>query len=166
PFFTYLSHYAVHLPLEAPDSLVQKYEEKLSHNPTQKSAIYAAMIENVDKNVGLLLDELDDLGLTENTVVIFYSDNGGESEATNNSPLRAGKGYLYEGGIRVPLMIKWPGRIVPNSTSDVPVISDDIFPTIMSIVGKGVVSPQDIDGISLTPILLGEKKSIKRDQLC
>lgn len=165
PFFIYLSHYAVHTPLEAPESLVRKYEKKLENNSTQKNAVYAAMIENVDTNVGRLLSELEQLELTENTIVIFYSDNGGLKSVTNNEPLREGKAYLYEGGIRVPLIIKWPGKILANSTCNKPVISDDLYPTIMDMIGKGVEPANDIDGLSLYPLLLGKEK-LNREQLC
>lgn len=165
PFFMYLSHYAVHSPLEAPDSLVKKYDDKMKINHSQKSAVYAAMIENVDHNVGRVLSELDELGLTDNTIVIFYSDNGGLNNSTNNAPLREGKGFLYEGGIRVPLIVKWPGHVAGGTTCEEPVISDDLYPTIMEMVGKGVKPAKDIDGLSLVPLLLGNKH-LKRDQLC
>ena len=164
PFFLYLSHYGVHTPMEAPLGLVEKYEKKLKNNPIQKNATYAAMIENMDANIGRLLNSLDDLGISENTIVIFYSDNGGEGKVTNNSPLREGKGYLYEGGIRVPLIIKWPGKITENSTSTIPVISDDLYPTIMDLIGKGTQSGKDLDGLSLKPILT-KGKTISRDKL-
>ena len=166
PFFTYLSYYSVHTPLEAPDSLVKKYEAKLKEHPVQKSATYAAMIEKVDDNVGRLLDEVDKLGLTDNTIVIFYSDNGGTTEATYNTPLREGKGYLYEGGIRVPLIFKWPGHIRPNTSCDVPVISEDLLPTIVDMAGKGAKLPDDIDGVSLLPLLEEKSGELNRDQIC
>ncbi|TDO05360.1 sulfatase [Sunxiuqinia elliptica] len=166
PFFMYLSHYAVHTPLEAPDSLVHKYEEKLKKNPVQKSATYAAMVEKVDDNVGRLLDEVDKLGLTDNTIVIFYSDNGGTTEATINTPLREGKGFLYEGGIRVPLMVKWPGHIKPDTQCDVPVISDDLYPTIMAMIGEGTKPGTDIDGVSLLSLMEQQANELGREQLC
>ena len=166
PFFTYLSYYSVHTPLEAPDSLVKKYEAKLKERPVQKSATYAAMIEKVDDNVGRLIEEIENLGLTNNTIVIFYSDNGGTTEATINTPLREGKGYLYEGGIRVPLIVKWPGRIRPNSNSDVPVISEDLLPTITDMVGEGTHTASDVDGISLLPLLEEKSAGLNRDALC
>ena len=123
------------------------------------------MIENVDNNVGRLFAELDNLGLTDNTIIIFYSDNGGTTKATINTPLREGKGFLYEGGIRVPLIIKWPSHIVGGTICDEPVISDDLYPTIMEMIGKGVKPAKDIDGVSLVPLLKG-KNQLKRDQLC
>ena len=165
PFFLYLSHYAVHTPLEAPDSLVKKYEKKIRSGQPQNNAVYAAMIESVDTNVGWLLDELESLGLTENTIVILYSDNGGTTEATNNFPLREGKGFLYEGGIRVPLIIKWPGAVKSGSLCHEPVISDDLYPTIMDMIGNGVEPATDIDGLSLVPLLLGQNR-LARKQLC
>jgi len=165
PFFVYLSHYAVHTPLEAPEELVKKYEEKLKKNPSRINPVYAAMIENVDSNVGRLLSEVEKLGLEDNTIVIFYSDNGGLKVVTNNEPLREGKGFLYEGGIRVPLIIKWPGKVRGNTTCEVPVISSDIYPTIMEMIGKGVEPAEDIDGMSLVPLLL-EKGNQNRNQLC
>ncbi len=165
PFFVYLSHYAVHTPLEAPDSLVKKYTLKIQGNTSQTNAVYGAMVDNMDSNVGRLLDELDKMGLTENTIVIFYSDNGGTTEATNNAPLREGKGFLYEGGIRVPLIIKWPGHVREGSLCDEPVISDDILPTIVDMVGKPAKMPANIDGVSLVA-LLKEKSSLDREQLC
>ncbi|AEL25664.1 sulfatase [Cyclobacterium marinum] len=164
PFFLYLSHYAVHTPLEAPDSLIKKYELKLEGQMEQKNAIYAAMIENMDWNVGRLLKSLDSLGLEGNTIVILGSDNGGEGRVTNNVPLREGKGYIYEGGIRVPLVIKWPGKVKPNSSSDVPVITDDMLPTIVEMAGLSNEN-QDIDGVSLLPLLTGEG-GWGRDRLC
>ncbi len=166
PFFVYLSHYAVHTPLEAPDSLVQKYKAKREKNPGGENATYAAMIEKVDDNVGRLLTELDNLALADNTIVIFYSDNGETTEATTNLPLREGKGFLYEGGIRVPLMIKWPGKIRPGTHCDVPVISDDIYPTIMQMAGKGTKPAKDIDGVSLMPLLKEESTELSREALC
>lgn len=165
PFFVYLSHYSVHIPLEAPDSLIQKYEKKMVSNHSQKSPVYASMIENVDNNIGRILSKLDKLGLTENTIIVFFSDNGGYLPSTDNTPLRQGKGFLYEGGIRVPLIIKWPGHVAGGTVCSEPVISDDLFPTIMDMVGYLKKPVKDVDGLSLVPLLSG-KKNIKRDQLC
>jgi len=164
PFFIYLSHYAVHTPLEAPDSLIMKYKDKLKTNNSQTNPVYSAMIENLDYNKGRLLAELNKIGIIENTIIIFCSDNGGTTEATTNTPLREGKGFLYEGGIRVPLIIKWPGIIVPGTTCDEPVISDDLYPTVLEMVGINGNSAE-IDGLSLVP-LLKENKQLKRDYLC
>lgn len=165
PFFMYLSHYAVHTPLEAPAAIVKKYEEKMKTDKSQKSAVYAAMIEAVDKNIGKLLKELDIQGLTNNTIIFLTSDNGGTTEATINTPLREGKGFLYEGGIRIPLIIRWPGIAAENSICDQAVITDDFYPTIMDMVGEGTKLATDIDGKSLVPLLLNNDL-IDRDMLC
>lgn len=165
PFFMYLSHYAVHTPLEAPKELVEKYERKMTSDHTQKDAVYAAMIEVVDQNIGRLLDTLEEQGLTENTIIFFASDNGGTTEATINTPLREGKGFLYEGGIRIPLIVKWPGVIQENSICDQMVITDDFYPTIVEMVGEGTVPAKDIDGLSLAP-LLRQEGLLERNKLC
>lgn len=162
PFFVYLSHYGVHTPLEAPDSLVQKYEQKLVGQTEQKDAIYAAMIENMDWNVGRLLNSLKASGQEENTIVIFCSDNGGLGTVTNNAPLREGKGFLYEGGIRIPLFIKWPGVVAGGSLSNEPIITDDLLPTIADMIGAE--APADVDGVSLIHLLKG-KKGLSREMV-
>ena len=155
PFFLYLSHYAVHTPLEAPEGLVQKYEEKLNRDGSQISAVYGAMVENLDANVGRVLSSLDDLGLSDNTIVVFTSDNGGTTRATNNAPLREGKGYLYEGGIRVPLIVRWPGYVAAGSSTDTPAISYDILPTVLELVSAAPLRNANLDGRSLAPVLTG-----------
>lgn len=162
PFFLYLTHYAVHTPLQAPRKLVEKYEAKLKHDQSQKNAVYAAMIEAVDTGVGRVLDTLDRLKLTENTVVIFFSDNGGSSRATNNHPLRGGKQDLYEGGIRVPLIVRWPGHVAASSNCDVPVISDDFLPTMAEAAGLSKSLPAELDGRSLMPLLTSESEMPSR----
>ncbi|HTU19202.1 MAG TPA: sulfatase-like hydrolase/transferase [Gemmataceae bacterium] len=140
PFFLYLAHYTVHIPLKAKAELVKKY--KRGRPGEQGNPIYAAMIESLDEGVGRILKKLDELKLTERTLIVFTSDNGGlcvmegpNTPATINAPLREGKGYLYEGGIREPLIVKWPNVIRPGSTSDVPVCSIDLFPTILDACG-------------------------------
>jgi len=162
PFFLYFSHYAVHLPLQAKPSLVEKYKAK-STSGGQTNAVYAAMIESLDDSVGRLLRKLEALGLQERTVVIFMSDNGGLwPQATSNAPLRAGKGYAYEGGVREPFIIKWPGATQPGSVCSVPVSSIDFFPTFLEMAGVQVPGP--VDGLSLVP-LLRQTGSISRDAL-
>lgn len=163
PFLLYLPHYAVHTPLQAPKDLVEKYEHKLETDKSQKNALYAAMIENLDYNVGRVLDCLDELKLNQNTVVIFASDNGGLAGVTHNDPLRQGKGYLYEGGLRVPLIVKWPGHIAPGSICDTPVTSDDLYPTLVDMAGKGCISNDIIDGKSILPLLLQKEQWESRD---
>ena len=122
------------------------------------------MIESVDNGVGRIL-KLDSLRIADNTIIILCGDNGGESEATSNAPLREGKGFLYEGGIRIPMIIKWPGHIKAGTTCDEPVIGSDLYPTIMQMIGKGVRPAIDIDGKSLLPLLLGKKKNL-HSELC
>jgi arylsulfatase A-like enzyme len=163
PFFLYLPHYAVHTPLQAPPDLVEKYRGKMQADRSQKSPIYGAMIENLDWNVGRLTSTLQELGLEEDTVFIFASDNGGELEATRNAPLREGKGYLYEGGIRVPLIVKWPGRAPEGSTCHAPVTSEDLYPTIVEMAGEGTASNEVLDGRSLVPLLEGSGGIGNRD---
>lgn len=154
PFFLYLTHYAVHTPLQAPEELVEKYRNKLD-GTEGVDPIYAAMVESLDTNVGRLLAEVDALGLTDNTLVVFYSDNGGLSSATNNAPLREGKAWLYEGGIRVPLIVKWPGTVAPGAVCDAPVIGSDLYLTICEAAGSKSQPGTDLDAVSLMPLLEG-----------
>lgn len=162
PFFLYFAPYAVHLPLQAKPEALAKYQAK---NPSdgQRNPVYAAMVENVDESVGRLWRKLEILGLEERTVMVFMSDNGGLwPQATSNAPLRAGKGHPYEGGIREPLIIRWPGATPPGSTCHVPVCSVDFFPTLLEIAG--VKSPGPVDGVSLVP-LLQQSGSLPREAL-
>ncbi len=147
PFLVYLSHYAVHTPLEAPASLIQKYLPLLQG--TGIDPVYAAMVDRVDTNIGRLLDSLDSWNLSENTVVFFASDNGGLATVTNNSPFRMGKGHLYEGGLRVPFIVRWPGHITPGSVNECSTISEDIFATILDISKANMKADVRIDGRSL-----------------
>jgi len=118
---------------------------------------YSGMIETMDINVGRILDKLEELDLEDQTIIFFMSDNGGlataEGSPTSNLPLRAGKGWLYEGGIREPMIIKWPGRSIPGSTCDVPVISTDFYPTILEMAGLDLMPGQHMDGVSLVPLM-------------
>jgi arylsulfatase A len=151
-FFLHLCHYAVHTPLEAKKETINKYETK--EKTGQDNAIYAAMIESVDLVLGRIIETLDELNLGDKTLVLFTSDNGGlKGHSTDNSPLRSGKGYPYEGGIRVPLIVYWTGVDEPGTTNETPVSSIDFFPTICDVTG--VMSPKNrtIDGESLVPIL-------------
>jgi len=160
PFFLYLPYYAVHTPIQAKEKFEQKYLEKGSDG-CQSNAAYAGMVDNLDRCIGLLLKEIQELDLRENTIVIFTSDNGGIRQISCQDPLRAGKGSYYEGGIRVPLAISWPGQIEAGDISEVPVINIDFFPTLMEIIGRNS-SGQDLDGISLWPILSGKTHSLER----
>lgn len=160
PFFLYLSHYAVHTPLRAKESVLNRYPSAPAPSGGQTNAIYAAMIESVDDSVGRIMKKLDDLHLTERTLVWFASDNGGLSveegpntPATSNAPLRGGKGFLYEGGIRIPCLIRWPGVIRGGTIDNALVSTVDVFPTIISAAGMPV--PGGLDGVDLAPVLRG-----------
>jgi len=160
PFFLYMAHHAVHVPLRAPASLIEKYKNK-AKGKYQKNAIYAAMIENLDHNVGRLCTTLDSLGITDNTIVVFYSDNGGSEPVTDNFMIRGGKGTPYEGGIRVPLIVKWPGKVKAGSRTDFPITGVDFYPTLLSIANGKVDVP--LDGVDVSSVFLGKKKEINRD---
>jgi arylsulfatase A-like enzyme len=157
----------------APDDLVKKYKAKKSPQAAmekqgdakrvrvnQGHAVYAGMVEAMDLAVGKVLDGLEELGLDENTVVVFMSDNGGVSTAggwpTSNYPLRTGKGWLYEGGIREPLIMRVPGITKPGSTCAEPVISMDFYPTLLELCGLPQLPEQHVDGVSLVPLLRGD----------
>ena len=175
PFFLYLPHYAVHTPLQAKTNLIEKYQAKAAkfatNGPTfirdngyrvrqiQNHPVYAAMVESLDESVGRILDQVTALGLEKNTVIIFTSDNGGLSTAegtpTSNLPLRGGKGWPYEGGVREPLLVKWPGVTQPGSVSHERIISTDYYPTLLEIAGLPARPRQHEDGISLVATLKG-----------
>ncbi len=182
PFFLQHSFYDVHTPLQARPALIEKYRAKAQRlglkdafvdepqyyvsaqgprrfRAVQNHAVYAAMVEEMDTAAGLILAQLDELGLAENTLVFFTSDNGGESTAggapTSNLPFRAGKGWVYEGGIREPWIIRLPGIARPGTTSAVPIISTDIFPTALAAAGVPLRQGLQIDGSNLLPLLRG-----------
>jgi arylsulfatase A-like enzyme len=169
PFFAYVAYYDVHTPLHAKEELVRKYEEKLARHPElgresgHHRPVYAAMVETLDTNVGRLLQALAETGLADNTLVIFTSDNGGFGNATAMRPLRGAKGMLYEGGIRVPLGVVWPGRVAPGSTSDEPVISLDFYPTLLEAAGVRPAAGLALDGVSLLPIATGRARTLGRE---
>ena len=161
PFYLYMSHHGTHTPIQRDDRFVQKY---LDAGMDEGQARYASMVEGIDKSLGDILDYLDRKGITDNTAIIFMTDNGGNSENkqkggvmhTQNKPLREGKGSVYEGGIRVPLMICWPGHIKEGMREDTPAIAEDLFPTILEIAGiRNPSVVQEVDGLSLIPELLG-----------
>ena len=162
PFFLYLPHYAVHTPLQAKKELIEKYKQK-KPNDDQNNAAYAAMIESADQGVGRIMAKLEQLNIVDNTIVVFYSDNGGHVGATSNAPLRGFKGMLYEGGIRVPLIIRWPKTIQPNTTCPTPVISIDFYPTFLQITGITKPKNQELDGLSLIPLLTGRNNFPQRE---
>jgi arylsulfatase A-like enzyme len=158
PFLLYLPHYSVHTPIMAKADRIARYEAAGKPPGLQNNSRYAAMIESMDDSIGRILGKLESLGLSANTVVVFTSDNGGlataegpHTPATNNGPLREGKGYLYEGGIRVPLLVKWPAEIKPATTCMTPTSSIDLFPTIADICELKRSHP--VDGVSWKPLL-------------
>jgi arylsulfatase A-like enzyme len=189
PFLVYLSFYTVHTPLQAPKELVEKYKKKAEKvagpefgeeeqvwpgakerqvRILQKHAVYAAMVESMDTHVGRVLAKIEELGLTDDTVVVFMADNGGlstsEGSPTSNLPLRGGKGWVYEGGIREPYLVKWPGVTRPGSTCDEPVVSMDFYPTMLEMAGLAQKPEQTLDGRSLVP-LLKQQGGVERDAL-
>jgi arylsulfatase A-like enzyme len=192
PFLLYLAFHSVHTPLQGREDLVAKYNAKRQtvldadereFGPEeqvwpvkderrvrlrQAHAVYAAMVEAMDEQVGRVLDRLEELGIADHTAVILMADNGGlstsEGSPTSNLSLRGGKGWVYEGGIREPFLIRWPGVTKPGSACDVPVISTDFYPTILDMAGLPLKKDQHLDGVSLTPLLKGGT-SIDRDAL-
>jgi len=162
PFLLMLWNYTVHWPMEAPQPLLEKYKSRTG--PGLNDTRYGAMIEAMDRSFGRLLAKLDELKLRENTLVIFTSDNGGFSGVADNRPLRAGKGYLYEGGIRVPLMVRWPGVIEPGRETDEPVISMDFAPTLLEVAGVPGRQRVASDGTSLLGLFQGEDQ-LHRDAI-
>lgn len=165
PFFLNLWFYTVHSPIEAPEELTAKFRVK-TPGQNHKDPVYAAMIHRMDQNVGRVLNKLDQMGVSDQTVVVFTSDNGGVDfdvrsiVPTSNSPLRSGKGTLYEGGIRVPMLVRWPGitESVRGSECETPVSSEDYFPTFTEHLGPEVI-PEAIDGMSLLPTLRAPQNS-------
>ncbi len=163
PFFLYLSLYAVHSPIEAKPELVEKYEGKLGEDG-EGHPTYAAMVEGVDSCVRRLRRRLTDLQIAENTILVFFSDNGGVPSRASNEPFRSGKGYLYEGGIREPLIVHWPGVTTPGSVCDEPVNSVDFFPTMWEMAAGNAEFPFEVDGWSLVSLLRGGQ-SLERNTL-
>jgi len=166
PTFVCLWTYNPHYPFEAPAELIPKYKGK--EGPGLKNAVYAAQLEATDRSVGRVLDAVGQLGLAKDTLVIFTSDNGGWDGATDNRPLRSGKGDLYEGGLRVPLIVRWPAvigpktAVKPGSTNDAPVISMDLTATILDAAGVKLGRDDALDGVSLRPLLEGKKLGRER----
>lgn len=185
PFLIYLSYYTVHTPLRAPADLIAKYaakagvevgapadpadfgeeeqvwprDEPRRVREVQNHAVYAAMVETLDTSVGRILDRLDALDLAEDTIVVFFSDNGGLSTAegspTSNLPLRGGKGWLYEGGIREPMIVRWPAVAAAGRVTAAPVISTDFYPTLLEAAGVDLRPGNEIDGRSFLDVLRG-----------
>jgi arylsulfatase A-like enzyme len=184
PFLLYLSHYAGHTPIESKPALTDKYRARAGKLPSpdgpkfapvygryktrqvQDNPAFAGMVHSVDESVGRVMKKLEELGAVDDTVVIFMSDNGGLSTVpreapTCNLPLRAGKGWLYEGGIREPMIIKWPGVVKAGSVCSEPVTSTDFYPTMLEMAGLPLKPEQHVDGVSLMP-LLKKRGKLKR----
>ncbi|WP_200975066.1 sulfatase-like hydrolase/transferase [Echinicola sp. 20G] len=161
PFFIYLAYNAPHTPLEA----TEKYLSRFDHIKDKKRKTYAAMVSAVDDGVGLVLDKLEELNINENTLVFFLSDNGGPEphNASDNGALRGTKGWLWEGGIRVPFAVQWPGTIPSGQVYEAPVISLDIFATATALAE--VKPKNDLDGVNLVPYLTGKKKKVPHKEL-
>ena len=169
PFFLYLSHYAVHTRLQGKPELVAKYEKKpgagRGNKARKNNPHLAAQLESIDQGVGMIMNKLDELGLAENTVLIFTSDNGGEDRVTSNAPLRAGKSTLYEGGIREPLIIRWPPVVKPGSICNTPVSNIDFYPTFLQLASLKADQRQRLDGLSILPLLKNPKAKLARNTL-
>lgn len=187
PFFLYLPHFGVHTPWQAKAALIEHFKQKPGVGG-HKDPIYAAMIASVDESVGRVMALLDELKIADNTVVIFSSDNGGvggyfregglirdgasnegkdsgKTAITDNAPLRSGKGSLYEGGTRVPFIVRWPGHVKPDSTCDVPAIHVDVYPTLLQLAGARPPANYPLDGESLVPLFLNGNAGLKREAI-
>ncbi len=174
PFFVCLHHFAVHVPLQAEPAMVERFEKKTPVGG-HRDPVYAAMIASVDDSVGRVLAKLDALKLRDDTLVIFTSDNGGVGgyaaagiramDITDNAPLRAGKGTLYEGGVRVPFVARWPRVVEPGGASAEPVAHVDLFPTLLELAGVTTRPSQPLDGVSFGPLLRDARAHLARDAL-
>ncbi|MHC4206084.1 MAG: sulfatase, partial [Planctomycetota bacterium] len=173
PFFLNLWYHTVHTPIEGKSELVEYYKNKVKPGMNHQNYEYAAMVHSLDENVGRILDKIEKLGIAENTIVVFFSDNGGyinkfnNKVVTSNYPLRSGKGSLYEGGVRDPLIIRWPGLTKADSVCREPVSSIDFYPTFLDMTGLAGDSKHnvDIDGQSLVPLLKKPAAKLKREAL-
>ncbi|MDD4777187.1 MAG: sulfatase [Fermentimonas sp.] len=172
PFYLYMSHYAIHIPIDRDKRFYQKYIEA---GLSEKEAGYASLIEGMDKSLGDLMNWLEDNDIADNTVIIFMSDNGGLSSESawrdlplhvHNAPLNSGKGSAYEGGVRVPMIVKWPGVVKPDTRTDSYLIIEDFFPTILDIAQvKDRETKQAIDGVSFVPLLLNDSVDTEKRNL-
>jgi arylsulfatase A-like enzyme len=170
PFFLYLAHHSVHTPIEAKQADAEYFQARFAENGTNRNAAYAAMVRNLDESFRRVLDRIAERGLADRTIVIFGSDNGGflgndEQSVTDNAPLRSGKGSLYEGGVRVPLLIHWPGVTPAGATCSEPVVSQDLFYTILTMAGLSVAQESPPDGLDLSPLLEDTAAHLDRDAL-
>lgn len=173
PFFLQMAYHTVHSPIEGKPGLVEYYKKRLIPKARHKNPIYAAMVHSLDENVGRILDRIERLGIAERTVVVLFSDNGGVANqirgqfVTDNNPLRSGKGSLYEGGIRVPLIIRWPAVTDPGSICDQPISSIDFYPTFSEIAGLPAKAEgsTELDGISFVSLLRNPESKLDRRTL-
>jgi arylsulfatase A-like enzyme len=171
PFYIYLPHYAVHTPLQAKQEMVAKFQAKADPQAPQHNPTYAAMIESMDQSVGRIMAHLAALNLADNTIVVFTGDNGGLvlNQVTSNVPLRAGKGSAYEGGVRVPLIVRYPPLVKAGTTCDEPVISVDYFPTLVELAGAKSVKQADkkpaVDGVSIARLLKDSDATLGREAI-
>jgi arylsulfatase A-like enzyme len=173
PFYLYMAYYTVHFPIEGKQELVDRYRKKLKPGLRHTNASYAAMVHSLDESVGRILDRLKKHGIDDNTIVFLTSDNGGfignwkeQPVVTNNAPLRSGKGSLYEGGIREPLLVRWPGVTKAGTVCSEPVVLTDTYRTIVQMAGLDVPEKQlSNDGVSLTPLLRDSGAKLQRDTL-
>lgn len=173
PFFLCFWHYAVHAPFQGKEDLIKRYENRKDPRGKQDCPTMAAMIQSLDESVGRIMAVLDEQGLTDNTIIIFMSDNGGNmydrvkgTTPTNNAPLRNGKGNIYEGGVRTPCMVVWPGKVKPGVESDALISSIDFYPTVLAMAGIPPNPEQQIDGESLVPVLREKGKSKRQAIYC
>ena len=165
PFFLHLGHYYVHSPVRTRAAwLVEKYKTRLPAGADPRRAAYAAMVETLDHLVGELLRAVDDFGLRENTLVVFTSDNGGNPEFAANGPLRGSKWNVYEGGVRVPWIVRWPGHVPAGITSDVPFIGTDLLPTLAAAAGAALPRGVALDGRNVWPLWRGDAAPLDRDR--
>ena len=162
PWMLYLTHFAVHTPIQPKRELVAKYEAKAA-GKLHDNVKMATMIQAVDDGVGEIVATLDRLGIRDNTVIMFYSDNGGYGPATDMDPLKGYKGTYYEGGIRVPFFVNWNGVVKPNTKSEEPIIGVDIYPTLCEIANAKLPANQAGDGVSLVPLFKGEKTNLNQN---
>ena len=161
PFFLYMTYYTVHTPLQGKEELIEKYRNK-PKSKNHNNATYAAMVEAMDMNVGRLISTLEKLDLTDQTIIIFTSDNGWLQAVSEQFPLKYGKGSSYEGWVRIPLIIRWDGRVKPNTISHTPVINLDFYPTFLDLANISSIRELRLDGENLTPILFDQEILKKR----
>ena len=161
PFFLYLCHWDVHTPHRSRQEVVKRYQSKLEQIPVEQrrnfNPVYAGMIEAVDNSVGRVAAKVDELGLADNTLIVFISDNGGLPKVSQLDPLRGQKGSLFEAGVRVPSCMRWSGTIKPKSTCNTPITSVDFLPTFASLAGADLPSSQPVDGTDISPLFHGKE---------